>query len=114
MLLPIYLLLVAAPSFFLSTHTLASNLQVLQSLNDVPVLHLTISRRGGPFGSITPGEEIANLTYLANELEKVEERFNLTTREVKGNKLVRKAKVKAVGGNEVGQLMGEVAVNGKW
>ncbi|MCJ1383636.1 hypothetical protein MMC17_006750 [Xylographa soralifera] len=89
-------------------------LQILQSLDDVSVLHLTISRRGGPFESFAPGEEIANLTHLAEELKKVEERFNLTRREVKGNKLVRKAKAKGVGGNEVGVLMGEVAGVGNW
>ncbi|MCJ1431473.1 hypothetical protein MMC27_000826 [Xylographa pallens] len=114
MLLLTYLLLVLLPVFFLSRRTHASSIRILQSLDDVPVLHLTISRRGGPFESLAPGEEIANLTHLGEELKKVEERFNLTRREVKGNKLVRKAKVKGVGGNEVGVLMGEVAGVGKW
>ncbi|MCJ1400086.1 hypothetical protein MMC11_003289 [Xylographa trunciseda] len=114
MLLLTFLLLFLAPLFFLSTRTHASNFQILQSLDDVPVLHLTISRRGGPFENFAPGVEIANLTHLAEELTKVEERFNLTRREVKGNKLVRKAKVKGIGGNEVGVLMGEVAGVGNW
>ncbi|MCJ1395559.1 hypothetical protein MMC18_008445 [Xylographa bjoerkii] len=114
MLLLTYLLLIFVPVLFLSIHTGASNLQLLQSLDDVPVLHLTISRRGGPFESFAPLQEIANLTHLAEELQKVEERFNLTRREVKGNKLVRKAKVKGIGGNEVGVLMGKVASVGNW
>ena len=91
-----------------------SNFPTLRSLDEVPVIHFTISRRGGAFESFTPGGEIANLTYLAEELEKTEQRFNLTRREVKGNKLVRKAKVKGVGGNEVGKLMSNVAENGRW
>ncbi|MCJ1288023.1 hypothetical protein MMC26_007376 [Xylographa opegraphella] len=109
-----YLLLALLPVFLLSRRTHASSAEILQSLDDVPVLHLTISRRGGRFESFASGEEVANLTHLAEELKKVEERFNLTRREVKGNKLVRKPKVRGVGGNEVGVLMGEVAGAGKW
>ena len=114
MILLTYLLLVLLPLFLLSSHPYASSLQILQSLDNVPVLHLTISRRDGPFESFAPGEEIANLTHLAKELQQVEERFNLTRREVKGNRLIRKAKAKGLGGNEVGVLMGEVAGVGKW
>ena len=114
MVLLTYLLLVLLPVFLLSKRAHASSLEILESLDDVPVLHLTISRRGGRFESFASGEEIANLTHLARELQKVEERFNLTRREVKGNKLVRKAKVRGVGGNEIGALMGDVAGAGKW
>lgn len=86
----------------------------LRSLDDVPVIHFTLSRRGGAFESFAYGEEVANLTYLAEELERAEERFNLTRREVKGNKLVRKAKIEGIGGNEVGKLMSTVAEDGSW
>ena len=55
-----------------------------------------------------------NLTYLVEELDKVEARFNLTRREVNGNKLVRKAKVNEHGGKEEGALMGSVATDGIW
>ena len=89
-------------------------IESLRSLDEAPVLHFTISRRGGAFESFAPGGEIANLIYLAEELEKVERSFNLTRREVKGNKLVRKAKAKGIGGNEVGKLMGDVAASGRW
>ncbi|MCJ1245744.1 hypothetical protein MMC30_002948 [Trapelia coarctata] len=96
------------------TSAVPSNLPTLRSLDEVPVIHFTISRRGGVFESFAPGGETANLTYLAEELEKAEQRFNLTRREVKGNKLVRKAKVKGIGGNEVGKLMSSVADDGRW
>ena len=93
---------------------LPPSLPPLRSLDEVPVIHFTISRRGGAFESFALGEEVANLAYLVEELEKAEERFNLTRREVKGNKLIRKAKVKGVGGNEVGRLMSNVAEDGRW
>lgn len=75
-----------------------------------PVLHFTIARRGGAF----PTENLANLTFLTEELGKAEARFNLTRREVKGNKLVRKAKERDVGGKEEGRLMGRLGVDGRW
>jgi len=96
------------------TSAFPSDNPTLRSLDEVPVIHFTISRRDGAFESFAPGEEVANLTYLAEELERAEERFNLTRREVKGNKLVRKAKVKGIGGNEVGKLMSNVAEDGIW
>ncbi|KAI4283298.1 MAG: hypothetical protein L6R38_002263 [Xanthoria sp. 2 TBL-2021] len=43
-----------------------------------------------------------------------EARFNLTRREVKGNKLVRKAKSRALGGKDDDELMGQMASNGTW
>ena len=93
---------------------LPSNLQTLRLLNDVPVLHITIARRGGTFRSLISNTELVNLAYLAEELRRVEVRFNLTRREVQGNKLVRKAKFEGFGGNEVDQLMGKVVADGTW
>ena len=92
----------------------SSNLQVIRSLDNLPVLHLTISRRGGPFEVLGLGHEVANFTYLTEELEKVEQRFNLTRREVKGNKLVRKAKQNNGGGDELSSLTGQVSEHGRW
>ena len=101
---------------YLSFHILvnASNAPDLRSLDDVPVLHFTLSRRGGLFSSKDPGQELANMTYLAEELRKVEARFNLTKREAKGNKLVRKVKENGFGGADGAKLMGEVGENGRW
>lgn len=86
----------------------------LRSLDTAPVLHLTLTRRGGKFAPTEFARDYVNLTYLAQELEKTEARFNLTKREVKGNKLVRKAKSSDVGGRESSALMGEVAADGIW
>ena len=94
--------------------TTASNLQTIRSLDEEPVLHFTISRRGGAFANWDIGDEVVDLAYLEEELQRVEGRYNLTRREAKGNKLVRRAKEKSVGGNEVGKLMGEVAGDGRW
>ena len=55
-----------------------------------------------------------NLTLLAQELEKTESRFDLTRRVVKGNKLVRKAKVDGLKGPDGGELLKQVAGNGLW
>ena len=109
-------------SFLIITNTLLLSaglaskfsLETLRSLDNEPVLYFTLSRRGGEFASSDPGEEVANLSYLEEELQKVEGRFNLTRREVEGNKLVRKAKEKGIGGNEAGELMAEVAAQGRW
>ncbi|KAI9715594.1 MAG: hypothetical protein M1812_005898 [Candelaria pacifica] len=75
-----------------------------------PVLHFTLARRGGAF----PTDNVANLTYLAEELAAAEARFNQTRREIKGNKVVRKPKEKGVGGGSFGLLMGEVGQQGRW
>jgi len=107
-------LLLATTLLLSYASVIPSNIPTLRSLDEVPVIHFTISRRGGAFESFAPGGEVANLTYLAEELNKAEQRFNLTRREVKGNKLVRKAKVKGVGGSEVGKLMSNVAEDGRW
>ena len=87
---------------------------VLRSLDTAPVLHFTLARRGGEFTATESGRDLVNLTYLVEELDKAEARFNLTRREVKGNKLVRKAKVNEVGGKGEGALMGSVAADGIW
>ena len=86
----------------------------LRSLDTVPVVHFTLARRGGPFAPTEHLRDNVNLTHLAAEQNKAESRFNLTKREVKGNKLVRKAKVNVVGGRNEGVLMGEVAAEGVW
>ena len=87
---------------------------VLRSLNTAPALHFTLTRRGGKFAPTEFGRDYVNLTYLAQELDKTEARFNLTKREVKGNKLVRKAKSDEGGGRDRNALMGELAVDGTW
>ena len=113
-------LLVLATTTFLPA-TLASP-TVLRSLDAAPVLHFTLARRGGIFAfnddtinSIDdPHHELTNLTLLAEELGRVEARFNQTKREVKGNKLIRKAKDAGVGGSDGESLMGEIGANGVW
>ena len=75
-----------------------------------PAVHYTIERRGGPFAP----NWTANLDYLLNQLKIAEARFNFTRREVKGNKIVRVPKERAVGGGEVGKLMGQFGRNGSW
>lgn len=97
----------------LLSSTLATN-PALRSLDIAPVLHFTLTRRGGKFAPTEFTRDYVNLTYLAQELEKTEDRFNLTKREVKGNKLVRKAKSNEVGGRDPSALMGEVAADGIW
>lgn len=59
-------------------------------------------------------QDIVDLGNLSVELQRTESRFNLTRREVAGNKLVRKARVQEAGGKADGMLMGEVAANGIW
>lgn len=87
---------------------------VLQSLDDAPVLHFTLSRRGGAFAGTVPKDDWVDLAYLAQELDRTECRFNLTKREAMGNKLVRKAKADETGGKEGSALMGDIATNGTW
>ncbi len=97
----------------LLSSTLATAL-ASRSLDNAAVLHFTLTRRGGKFAPTEFARDYVNLTYLAQELEKTEARFNLTKREVKGNKLVRKAKSNEVGGIDPSGLMGEVALDGTW
>ncbi|TKA67258.1 hypothetical protein B0A49_10347 [Cryomyces minteri] len=74
-------------------------------------IHFTISRRGGPF----PTSDVANLTYLSEQLAAAEARFDLTRREIRGNKVVRVAKPRGGGGlRENGVLLGEVGRDGNW
>ncbi|KAL8756232.1 MAG: hypothetical protein Q9199_003082 [Rusavskia elegans] len=54
------------------------------------------------------------MDFLLEQLKMAEARFNLTRREVKGNKLVRKAKSRALGGKDDDELMGQMALNGTW
>ncbi|KAI9816201.1 MAG: hypothetical protein M1827_001802 [Pycnora praestabilis] len=75
-----------------------------------PVLYFTLARRGGAF----PTDNVANLTFLSQELIAAEARFNLTRREMKGNKVLRKAKEKGVGGGDFNLLMGEVGQQRRW
>ena len=56
----------------------------LRSLDNPPVLHFTLARRGGKFTPIEHELDHINMTYLAQELERTEGRFNLTQRQVKG------------------------------
>lgn len=75
-----------------------------------PAIHYTLERRGGAFAP----NWTANLTYLAEQLKVAESRFNFTRREVKGNKIVRVPKEKAVGGGDVTKLMGQYGRQGNW
>ena len=85
----------------------------LHDLDAAPIIHFTLARRRGPINATVLPGDVAILPNFAHELEKAESRFNLTKREVKGNKLVRKAKV--VGGyGGVGRWMGDVAGEGIW
>ncbi|KAI4192927.1 MAG: hypothetical protein LQ346_004081 [Caloplaca aetnensis] len=92
----------------------SSQPSVLQSLDEAPVVHFTLARRGGTFEATRPGNDSVEMDFLVEQLKKVEAKFNLTRREVKGNKLVRKAKSRAVGGGDENELMGELAANGSW
>jgi len=85
----------------------------LQALDNAPVLHYTLFRRGGVFAATEPTHQSVNTTYLARELDRTEKRYTLTKREVKGNKLVRKAKGFA-GGSNGGELMSNVHADGIW
>lgn len=93
---------------------LASVQSVLRSLDTVPVLHFTLARRGGVFAANEWLQDYVNMTYLANELDKTEGRYNLTRRVIKGNKLVRKAKTDGVNGQDERALMGKLADDGLW
>lgn len=92
----------------------ASVQAVLRSLNTVPVLHFTLARRGGVFAANEWLRDYVNMTYLADELAKTEGRYNLTRRVIKGNKLVRKAKIDGVNGQDKTTLMGNLADDGLW
>ena len=88
--------------------------KILHSLDSAPVIHFTIVRRSGTFEATVPGNDSVEMDFLMGQLKAAEARFNLTWREVKGNKLVRKAKSRAFGGKDDDDLMGEIASNGTW
>lgn len=92
----------------------ASVQAVLRSLDTAPVLHFTLARRGGAFAANEWLRDHVNMTYLANELDKTEGRYNLTRRVIKGNRLVRKAKIDGVNGQDKTVLMGKLADVGLW
>jgi len=75
----------------------------------LPPIHYTISRRGGSFAA----PDIANLTYLLEQLEAVELRYNATRRDFIGNKVVRKPK-RQHGTQASSILLGEVGREGNW
>ncbi|KAL9058037.1 MAG: hypothetical protein Q9206_002101 [Seirophora lacunosa] len=87
---------------------------ILQALDEAPVIHFTLSRRGGTFEATRPGNDSIGMDFLLEQLADVEATFNLTRREVRGNKLVRKAKSQSVGGRDDDGLMGQMALNGSW
>ena len=87
---------------------------ILRSLDNAPVLHFTLTRRGGKLAPTEAGRDFVNLTYLAQELDLTEARFNLTQRQVQGNKLVRKARDAPSSEKDQGVLMGKVAEDGIW
>jgi len=76
---------------------------------NLPPIHYTISRRGGSF----PAPDIANLTYLLEQLQVVESRFNATTRDFVGNKVVRKPR-RLHGTQASSTLLGDVGREGTW
>lgn len=73
-------------------------------------VHYIIQRRGGQFAP----QRLANLTFLTEQLELAESRFNLTRRAVKGNKIVRVPKENDAGGVEPDRLLGEMGRQGNW
>ncbi|KAL8963231.1 MAG: hypothetical protein Q9193_000482 [Seirophora villosa] len=87
---------------------------ILQALDEASVIHFTLRRRGGTFEATRPGNDSVGMDFLLEQLADVEATFNLTRREVRGNKLVRKAKSQSVGGRDDDGLMGEMALNGSW
>jgi hypothetical protein len=76
---------------------------------NLPPIHYTISRRGGSF----PAPDIANLTYLLEQLQVVEQRYNATTRDFIGNKVVRRPK-RLHGTQASSILLGDVGREGNW
>ncbi|KAI9669465.1 MAG: hypothetical protein M1817_004690 [Caeruleum heppii] len=80
------------------------------STTPLSVLHFTISRRGGPF----PTNDVADFDFLTAQLAAAEARFNLTRRDMHGNKVVRKPKERGAGSRDGDLLMGEVGRQGNW
>ena len=88
----------------------ATTASALRSLDSAPVIHFTLARRGGVFAATQYLRDYVNVTYLAQQLEATESRFNVTQRQVQGNRLVRKPKK----GFRPGGLLGEVAAKDIW
>jgi hypothetical protein len=99
---------------FIGLPASASVAAVVRSLDTVPVLHFTLARRSGAFAANEWLQDYVNMTYLAEELHKTEGRYNLTRRVIKGNRLVRKAKIDRVNGQDERALMGKLADDGLW
>ena len=77
--------------------------------NGPPTLHFPLYKRGGPFAP----NRTADLDFLKEQLHFAEGRFNLTQREVKGNRVVRAPKEND-GGAEASELIGEIGRLGNW
>ena len=75
-----------------------------------PAVHFTLARRDGAFAP----NRTANLDYLLEQLAAAEARFNLTQREVHGNRVVRAPKSGAAGGPESSKLIGDIGRKGNW
>ncbi|KAF2101588.1 hypothetical protein NA57DRAFT_35284 [Rhizodiscina lignyota] len=79
-----------------------------------PGVHFTIRRRGGAFSiPLHPGE-VANMTFLSQQLDIAEGRFNHTTRKFSGNTVVRIAKDRRLWEEDHGKLLGRVGKEGSW
>ena len=80
------------------------------------VLHLPIQRRGGAFKPWSDERSLVDIEALYRELQRLDTRFNQTTREFKGNRIVRTAKKNDAGGRGVGGegLMGNIQMDGAW
>ncbi len=89
---------------------LGNQLLLLCATQDIPVAHLTISRRGGALAHREP----ADLDQLVDLLEDVESRYSRVKREVKGNKLVRRWRAGSTGATNDEQLLSEPGKEGSW
>lgn len=74
-----------------------------------PAVHYPLKRREGAFAL----NRTADLDELLEQLAAVEQRFNLTSREVRGNRVVRVPREGPEGG-PLTEPMGEVGRNGSW
>ena len=80
------------------------------------VLHLPIQRRGGAFKPYSDQHSLVDMEALYGELHRLDARFNQTTREFKGNRIVRTARKNDAGGRGIGgeELMGSIQMDGAW
>ena len=101
----------AATGLFIQYFILLVLLPTIVVANDgPPTLHFPLFRRGGPFAP----NRTADLDFLKEQLTAAEARFNLTQREVRGNKIARAPKNKNGGGAEASKLIGEIGRLGNW